>query len=245
MKNFLRRLRAVINRNSKFHYLLACRRGAIVLDVGCGNGSPAKFEGLRHDIEYHGIDVVSSRSGGAVPLFGQFEFSSPARFHELIDRRKNFFDLIVSAHNIEHCDHPDRVFDAICAAVKENGIVFFSFPSEASTRFPSRTGTLNFYDDATHRTVPDFSGMERKLMARNFDILVSAPRARFWPEVIVGLCTEPLSALARRTLPGTWALWGFESVLVGRRRASGSVSAVVATDAIVSLTSTAPVREDS
>ena len=38
----------------------------------------------------------------------------------------------------------------MCISLKKGGILYMAFPCEESITFPSREGTLNFYDDPTH-----------------------------------------------------------------------------------------------
>jgi SAM-dependent methyltransferase len=130
-------------------------------------------------------------------------------------------EAVVSAHNLEHCDDPDAVLEAMLASLGSGGRIFLAFPCEESVGFPKRRGCLNFFDDPTHQTVPAWESILRKLREQGLTIEYSRKRYRPWLLAALGLVLEPLAALTGRNLPGGvgWALYGFESVIWARRRA--------------------------
>ena len=61
---------------------------------------------------------------------------------------------------------------AMLQSLKDGGQIFISFPSERSITFPSRAGTLNYYDDLTHKEFPpDFDGIIDLLRENYFEII--------------------------------------------------------------------------
>ena len=106
----------------------------------------------------------------------------------------------------------------ITQALAPGGRLYLSFPSEASAGFPSRGGCLNFFDDPTHNTIPNFDRVRQALGEGGLTIEFAARRYRPLVKLLQGLLLEPLSRAKNRVLPGTWALYGFESVIWARRR---------------------------
>ena len=51
--------------------------------------------------------------------------------------------------------------------------MYLAFPSEKTIDFPSRNGTLNFYDDPTHIFLPDYSKIIKRLEENGMRILFS------------------------------------------------------------------------
>jgi SAM-dependent methyltransferase len=186
-------------------------RGARLLDVGCGNGSPARVRRARPDLDYTGLDI-----GDAAPAKGLLTVA-PDDFATAIEGFEGRLDGVLSSHNLEHCWQPDAVLRAMCRALKPGGWLYLAFPSAASVDFPRRAGSLNFFDDATHVRVPDHDGVRRTLAEEGLRVEFAAPRYRPPLHALLGLALEPLSWWQRRTLPGTWQLYGFETVIWASR----------------------------
>lgn len=209
------RLRA----HGKLAFLRSLPRGARVLDVGCGNNSPRDAKVLRPDLEYHGLDVSDYNQQQSVHYADSYELVPASEFAQAVARHEGRMDAIVSSHNIEHCEHPRDVLLAMVKALRPGGRLFIAFPCEASVGFPSRRGTLNFFDDPTHREVPSWAGVLGELRAAGLE--VDLAHQRYQPRVLytIGLLLEPVGRLLSRNVPGsaTWALYGFESIIWGRR----------------------------
>jgi len=187
-------------------------RDSGVMDVGCGNNSPYKTKTQRPDLRYIGIDV-GDYNQTAPMLADRYIVATPQGFAAEIEALEGSVEAVVSAHNIEHCDDPGRVLRAITAALKPGGRLHLTFPSQASIGFPHREGCLNFFDDSTHREVPDFDRIVRQLEANGRAIPFAARRYRPIALLLVGALLEPLSRRRGRTMTGTWALYGFEAVI--------------------------------
>ena len=82
---------------------------------------------------------------------------------------------------------------------------------------PSREGTLNFWDDDTHVRPPDYQRVLDLLAAEDVTIDFSAERYRPPARLAVGVLTEPISRVRKKVMPGTWALYGFETVIWATR----------------------------
>jgi SAM-dependent methyltransferase len=207
---------ASLSRHGVRAFLRGLSHGAKLLDVGCGNNSPFRVKSQRPDLYYIGLYVGDYNQ--TLPLLAdQYIVVSPEAFVAEIDELAGTVDAVISSHNVEHCDDPAAVIRAIAAAVRHGGCLYMSFPSEQSVTFPKRGGCLNFFDDATHKQVPKFGNIQALLRAAGFEILLAKQRYR--PPVLwlLGAMLEPLSRLRRLVLPGTWAFYGFESVIWARR----------------------------
>jgi SAM-dependent methyltransferase len=204
--------------SSKNAFIKSCPAGAKLLDVGCGNNSPQFTKTLRPDIYYVGIDVSDYNQRDDPTAFADEYIVVTRRvFNDTIACMPSSFDAVVSAHNVEHCDDPWGNLLAMLRAVVPGGRIFLSFPCQASVHFPHRQGTLNFYDDQTHQCVPEYRQILEIIASQNFNINVAIKRYRPIVHLIKGLLAEPKSWLRARVMPGTWALYGFESIIWATR----------------------------
>jgi len=190
---------------------------AETLDVGCGNASPMKAKMLRPDIKYVGLDIGDYNQSRPEQFADRYQVVEPARFAETIEEFEGRMDAVISSHNLEHCDEPERVLSAMLKALKPGGRLYISFPCEESVNFPRRAGTLNFNDDKTHHKVPVWSQVCTRIQSAKFRIEFSSKRYRPSLLTCLGLLLEPVCALSRRATMATWALYGFESVIWASR----------------------------
>jgi SAM-dependent methyltransferase len=191
---------------------------ADVFDVGCGNDSPYLFKSIRPDIRYVGLDIGDYYQDHEPTAYADDYVVVPvADFLTAIEQRSNQFDAVVSAHNLEHCDEPDNVVKAMAHALRPGGRLFLAFPAAASLSMPSRVGTLNFFDDTTHVRPPDFGKVLGLLRAEGVTIDFAAERYRPPSRVVIGAVNEPVSRLRKKVMRGTWALYGFESIIWGTK----------------------------
>ncbi len=84
---------------------------------------------------------------------------------------------------------------------------------------------MNFFDDSTHQNVPDFDRIVSQLEANGCTITFAAKRYRPIALLLIGALLEPLSRWRARTMTGTWALYGFETVIwaVSNGRAASTI----------------------
>jgi ubiquinone/menaquinone biosynthesis C-methylase UbiE len=144
-------------RRGKQAFLHKQKPNFTLLDVGCGNDSPLFCKAARPDCTYIGLDIgeynLSARSR---QLMDKFLLAKPSEFADVILTQRGSIDAVISAHNLEHCDEPDKVLHAMCDVLRPGGNLFLAFPCEQSTSFPKRAGTLNFFDGATHHNILRF-----------------------------------------------------------------------------------------
>jgi SAM-dependent methyltransferase len=222
------RLGILIRRRGKYRFIRELPSNAGLIDVGCGNNSPAICKALRSDVFYVGVDIKDyNQPSPATESADEYILVPRNRFWRQIASMEARFDAAISAHNLEHCDEPVQTLRAVLRSIKPGGSLYLSFPCEASMAFPRRSGTLNFYDDPTHLRCPRLADVLTMLESEHFQVDFLAERYRPSALVVLGLLLEPISAALRRTMPlgCTWALYGFETVIWARRRkAIGQVS---------------------
>jgi len=210
--------RRVLNQKYKPDFILQLPRDAKVLDVGCGNNSAQSTKKLRPDIYYVGLDIGDyNQKDSPANHADEYIITSSQMFAEEIEKKPEIFAAVISSHNLEHCERPERVLSAMCRCLAPGGQLYLAFPSEASVNFPRRSGTLNFYDDDTHREVPRFLQVIERIQAAGLKIEFSAKQYRPPYKYLRGLLNEPRSAAKKRVYSGTWALYGFESIIWARR----------------------------
>lgn len=192
---------------------------AKILDVGCGNGSPRRVKMVAPDCYYVGVDVSDYNNTNATLAFAdEYMLFDPEHFAEGIAGLSEQFDAVLSSHNIEHCNHPKETLCAMCGRLKKGGRLYLAFPSEASADFPSRKGTLNFYDDPTHRWLPQYDDVVQQLKANEMEVIFASKQYKPCAFRILGGVMEPFSRWKKQVLKGTWAYWGFETVIWAEKK---------------------------
>ncbi len=212
--------------------------GARVFDIGCGNMSAQRTKLLRPDLYYVGLDVQDyAQNAHALTYADEYRLTPAARFLEAIGTERATMDAVISSHNLEHCEEPTAVLEKMISALKPAGRLYLSFPCQASVHFPGRVGSLNFFDDPTHRKPPRWQAVLDVLARADMRITFAEPRYRPPVPALLGLMLEPVSALTRRVMPlgSTWALWGFESVIWAEGYASGASTSDMVTTSTTSL----------
>jgi SAM-dependent methyltransferase len=184
------------------------------LHIGCGNNSPFVFKNIRPDIYYVGLDVGDySQFDDPIKYADEYILVPPEKFAAKISEMPASFDAVVSAHNLEHCNDPHSVLVAMLHALRYGGRIYLSFPCEASAGFPSRRGTLNFFDDPTHQTLPNFEAILSTIKSEGCVVEVAIRRYRPFYHCLRGLLVEPFSRMRKQVLYGTLALYGFETII--------------------------------
>jgi SAM-dependent methyltransferase len=207
----------VIRRHGKTSFICALPVGAKVLDVGCGNDSPARVKSLRADLWYIGVDIGDYNQTEPTSVANEYIITDPNLFADRIRAFKASVDAVISAHNLEHCNHPEEVVTAMASALRPGGRLYLSFPCESSVYFPHRKGTLNFYDDDTHQWLPKWSVVLDTIRGAGLRVDYAAQRSRSLVMALLGLISEPISFARGRVMRGTWDFYGFESVIWATR----------------------------
>jgi SAM-dependent methyltransferase len=190
---------------------------AEILDVGCGNDCPYTTKSLRPDVRYVGIDVCDYCNDHGTEYADEFVVIPPEAFVTAIEGRAGQFDAVISSHNLEHCFDPDAVTAAMTEALRPGGRIYLAFPSAASLTLPKRGGCLNFFDDSTHVRPPDYERVLELLHRGGVRTTYAAERHRPFSRAAIGFVSEPVSRLRNQVMRGTWALYGFETVIWGTK----------------------------
>ena len=180
--------------------------------------SPEHIKSIRPDLHYVGVDVCDCNNDDVSKGFAdEYVLTDGENFADTIRNLPGEFDAAVSSHNLEHCNHPMETLDAICSRLKKGGRLHLSFPCEDSVTFPSREGTLNFYDDPTHIYLPDFKAVIKRLVRDNgmyIDFAASSYKPFLaWLRGMIQNCFNKHSASGC-----IWYYYGFVSVIIAHKK---------------------------
>lgn len=195
-----------------------------LLDIGCGNHSPSEAKKYFPRCEYHGVDKEEYNLNAE-------DRRKMDRFYR-VDLDRDFlsqvpndhFDVIVMAHVLEHLEHPLQVLEAVSHKLKRGGTLYLEFPSLNSLGLPSREGTLQFCDDASHIYLPNPYEITNALLKQNIRIQAASirkDRLRFLSSPLFGLRNLIRKMLGKRPQSkGLWDFWGFafyiQAVKIGK-----------------------------
>jgi SAM-dependent methyltransferase len=192
-----------------------------VLDVGCGNNSPYAIKSVFPRCVYTGLDI-GDYNQTTPNLADHYIVTTPEGFAGEIAKFRDCFDVVLSTHNLEHCNDPHAVVACMAGAARVGGYVYLRFPSEISVSLPSRGGTLNFYDDPTHAQAPPrYDEVVAGLVANGCDVVFGRRFYRPAFNLLRGWWNERRSRREDRILPGTWAYHRFETLILARKVRAG------------------------
>jgi len=199
----------------KHRFISQLKSGAKVLDVGCGNASVLAFKKVNSDIHYTGIDIAdynqTIESKNAMDNYHIFDANN---FSNAIDELDMDYDAVICSHNIEHCNDRSATLLSILKRLKAGGKLYLSFPCDDSINYPNRHGTLNYYDDNTHKEIPpNFEQILSTLKTNGFHITFKAKKYRPLILFLIGMVLEPISKIKKTVVTGTWEFYGFESII--------------------------------
>ncbi len=168
---YLKLIRQFANYKYKFVKFINSKH-AIILEVGIGNNSPRIFKHLYPSYTYHGIDkdLLYNLDNVSISKVDKF-FKIDLQKSELNEIPDCYYDFIIVAHVIEHLNNGLRVIEKLCNKVKRGGYLYIEFPREESKKFPSMRGTLNFYDDPTHKNTYPLNEVLNIISSYNFNII--------------------------------------------------------------------------
>lgn len=217
---FKNHITILLKKHGKAAFIQSVAQSAKILDVGCGNNSPINTKLNRPDIHYTGLDIGEyNQLPGYDKFADQLCLTTPESFHLEIEKYLNTFDAVISSHNLEHCNNPNEVLFAMSKSLKKDGKIYLAFPCEKSVTFPTRKGSLNFFDDPTHNNIIHFDQTIAILKTNN--IVIDFAKKQYRPLIlsIIGLIFEPISRISKKTIPygSTWAYYGFETIIIGHK----------------------------
>ena len=204
---------------SRTAFLQQLKEDSKILDVGCGNNSPIRTKLILPNSEYTGIDIASyNQSSDFMNSVENYILTTSEKFCDSINNLPQKYDAVVSCHNLEHVEDRNGVLEAMCKKLKPNGFLYLSFPSMDSVNFPSREGTLNYFDDETHKNnPPDFHEVVKIIEANDLKIIKKTKRNKPLLMNIYGRLIEPFSILKNKVFQGTWEKWGFETIIIAKK----------------------------
>jgi SAM-dependent methyltransferase len=211
---------AFLRPNGKYYFLRTLKNNSKILDVGCGNSSVARVKSLLPKCDYTGIDVGDyNQTDYSKNLMDSYLIFEPNKFSSGIRALgQNTFDVVISSHNIEHCDDPYTTLLEMLYVLKPGGSIYLSFPCSKSINFPSRYGTLNYFDDDTHKAnPPDFDLISNKLSAAGFEITFATRQYKPFLLFFIGFILEFFSNKQKKVFIGTWEFYGFESIIHAKK----------------------------
>ncbi|NNN19522.1 MAG: methyltransferase domain-containing protein [Acidimicrobiaceae bacterium] len=215
--NYKDTLKKHFRKNGKTDFLSKLNSNSSILDVGCGNNSPFCTKQILPDCIYTGLDVGDYNQTKPL-LADNYVITTPQNFSKEIAKFSKAFDAVISSHNLEHCDDREMTLTAMLEALKIGGKLYLSFPCEQSVNFPQRGGTLNYYDDSTHKlSPPNFNETLSYIKRKGFEIVYA--ERNYSPKILslVGRACEPLSKLRNKNMTGTWEYYGFESIIIAEK----------------------------
>jgi 2-polyprenyl-3-methyl-5-hydroxy-6-metoxy-1,4-benzoquinol methylase len=190
-----------------------------MLDVGCGNHSATLTMRWFPSCRYYGVDSRRDYDND------RSDYEAMAAFYELDLTLLDFspipdgrFDVLMMTHVIEHLHNGDLVLAGLLPKIKPGGLAYIEFPSERSTRLPSKKGTLNFYDDKTHARIYTPAEVERVFTDGGWRVLRSG-RRRDWLRIITMPAAMVKSKLDLGYVAGSvfWDLLGFAEYVLAEK----------------------------
>ena len=218
IKTFLRNLkihiRKKINPYSYTTFLRSLPKNCKILDVGCGNNSPLRVKKILPESYYIGIDIMDYNQDSK-SYADEYHVVIESEFNRKISSFKNI-DVVISHHNLEHVKNRSETLKSMKKCLKKGGIMYLVTPSEKSVKFPSRTGTLNYYDDETHKYKPlKFQWILSELKRDGFHIIKSIKQYKPIIYFLIGFFKE--FSRPQKTTFYAWCFFGFESIFISRK----------------------------
>jgi len=183
-----------------------------ILDVGCGKNS-IFLKSVKPNSSIYGVDVSSfEQTNESTSLYQKLIICESNDFTQSIQTINESFDILISNHNIEHCEDPKGTFSAMVDRVKVGGSLFIATPSLGSVKFPSRGGGLNFYDDPTHVFPVDlyklYESESHRLECTYYN---KSAKPFIWR--FLGWAQEYISKKKNWIMLGTYDYYGFEQIM--------------------------------
>ena len=188
------------------------KKNCKILDIGCGKNS-IFLKSVKPNSSVYGVDIgFFEQTDESKALYDKLIICDSKDFAQSIQNIDTDFHIVISNHNIEHCDDPQSTFTAMVERTKVGGRLFITTPSLSSVDFPSRGGGLNFYDDPTHvspvNLVELFESESHRLKCTYYT--KSAKPPIWW---FLGWVQEIISKRKNWIRLGTWDYYGFEQIM--------------------------------
>lgn len=191
-----------------------------LLDIGAGSHSASLAKQWFPLSSYYGVDRTREYDND------ENDFNAMTKFYEMdLTRLKfddipdNYFDVLMMAHVIEHLTNGDEVIERLLSKLNTGGVIYIEFPAARSTKFPSKKGTLNFYDDPTHCRIYSMTEVAGILATNGLKILKSGVR-RDWIRVFLMPALMLNSKISLGYVAGGvfWDLLGFAEFVYAEKK---------------------------
>ena len=216
--NFL--IKAFISPYCKYNFLKKLNKSSEILDIGCGNVQTAKAcKFFVRNSYYCGVDIQREiKKSLSNKYIDKYIICDVNQFNNSISSIPKNFDAVICTHVLEHCEDRIKKLEIFLRKLKPGGQIYLSFPSEDSIYFPSRAGTLNYFDDPTHiLNPPKFNLIINTLIKNKIRIKYKEKRYRPLFLFIVGHVADLICKIRRKGSIGVWEKWGFESIIIGTK----------------------------
>ncbi len=189
-----------------------------VLNVGCGNHSPATTKLWWPDCEYSGLDRNFDAYDESDLDALDYRYNIDLSRDSLDVLPQGAFDAIIASHVLEHLTNGVQVAQQLAKLLAPGGQIYIEFPSVRSLGLPSMPGCLNFCDDATHVRVHGVREMANVLMDSGLRIVRAGTRRdRAQIAALPALLAWKLLRGHRLEGSDLWDITGFASYLLARR----------------------------
>ncbi|HWC57352.1 MAG TPA: class I SAM-dependent methyltransferase [Candidatus Paceibacterota bacterium] len=200
----------------RFAYIgIYLQTGTKMLDVGCGTHAPYSTFAYYSKLVYSGIDWNDIEGKKDMEYFFQCDLED----NTLSEIQDNYYDVITLSHIIEHVANGEKLITSLISKLKPNGVIYIETPSEKSLRLPSWYGTLNFYDDPTHKRLYMLSEL-KKILEENNCVVFRLGIRRSLKRILLSPLYI-LSTLMRDKRVNATALWditGFAHYVLAKKR---------------------------
>jgi ubiquinone/menaquinone biosynthesis C-methylase UbiE len=190
-----------------------------LLDVGAGNNSASRTKKIFPNCEYYGLDMsrdYSNTDNDFALMTDFYEIDLTQLNYSIIP--DNYFDAIQMSHVIEHLENGDEVLKAMAPKLKSGGYFYIEFPGMKSTKLPSMWGTLNFYDDPTHKRIYSVQEISSVLEQKNFAVLKSGTRRNWYYIVFMPVrIVQSLVKYKRLNANVFWDILGFAEFVFAKK----------------------------
>lgn len=192
-----------------------------LLDVGAGNHSASNIKKHFPNCKYYGIDISKDYNNDQSDFDLMEEFwerdLTKLQFGTIPD---NSFDAILMSHIIEHLENGDEVIKTLSPKLKPGGYIYIEYPSARSVNFPSKIGTLNFYDDPTHVRIYTLEELNSLFSELDGFSIVKAETRRDLLNILLMPAKGIYNKIKRGYIPGYvyWDLYGFAEFVLARKK---------------------------
>jgi hypothetical protein len=207
----------ILRPSGKYNFLSKMPSNTNILDIGSGK-SPNRIKPLFPKLHYTGLDITD-HFVEKNNMSDSYILTNVSDFIKTLNKNKNTYLCTISSHNLEHCEDRELVLTASISTVKVGGFLYMSFPSVNTVNLPKgRKGTLNYFDDPTHKTTPpDPQEIIKVLNSNHFEVIKfkqSYKPAVLW---LLGFILEPISFFTKKVMPGSLQFWGFETIIIAKK----------------------------